>query len=401
MQSGLELIRGLYHVEITEISSRQDAKNFSSRHLLHPLQIQMTPEALWMIHENQDTNSVYLIHDVLLMYFAAFCLQGHFIILGPYTTLLLSLRDSQQILERSGMKEISPGDVMLYRESYPSLREAEIKNIVRTMIRVLDPDSPVRVFHQPAEPAANAAQEEWDASTILISGDSDRPHYSSLLEKRYAHEQQFIDAIRKGNTRSALLNLDNMQQDVTYLKKIGTTMENERIGAAITRTTVRVAALEAGLPPIIADRLSSENTRRTQSARTVTQILDAKKDMVRNFCQAMRMNLLNSHSALAQSVLYYLEHEYYHPIRLRDIAENLDTSGKKIIRVFSEEFGVTPVAYLNRYRVKKAAELLRTTHLPVGEICGMVGVEDANYFIKLFRREYGKTPTQYRKQNKV
>lgn len=106
-------------------------------------------------------------------------------------------------------------------------------------------------------------------------------------------------------------------------------MENERIGAAITRTTVRVAALEAGLPPIIADRLSSENTRRTQSARTVTQILDAKKDMVRNFCQAMRMNLLNSHSALAQSVLYYLEHEYYHPIRLRDIAENLDTSGKK------------------------------------------------------------------------
>jgi len=47
--------------------------------------------------------------------------------------------------------------------------------------------------------------------------------------------------------------------------------------------------------------------------------------------------------------------------------------------------------------VKKAEELLKTTGYPVSEIAYMVGYQDYNYFIKVFKKVTGTTPAKYRK----
>ncbi|MCH4033335.1 MAG: AraC family transcriptional regulator [Lachnospiraceae bacterium] len=210
-----------------------------------------------------------------------------------------------------------------------------------------------------------------------------------------------MEDIRRGRARSALLNLHNMQQDVSYLKRIGTTLDNERIGAAITRTSARIAALEAGLSPILVDRITTENTRIVMSAKSVSRILQAKEEMVLAICRAVAANSEHAHSALAQSALYYLEHEYYRKIRLDEMAADLETSRTKLIQVFRTEYGITPIEYLNRFRMQKAAFLLGSSDKNIQEISQIVGIGDANYFVKMFRRQYGKTPGEYRRQNKV
>ncbi len=394
--TGLSLVQRLYHLEITEIRNEEDARAFSKRHLLHPLQMQMSADGILMMKEHARKDGIYLLNDVFLMRTALFYLQDHFLILGPVTTLLLSRHDAVRMLDTLGIRDITPEDLLLYRESYPNLTKAQLRNILLTLPDVLDPDSAQRtVFDTPD--STPFAREDTD----LPADRADRPHYVSMLEKRYSYEQHFIEAVKKGSTRSALLNLSNMQQDVTYLKRIGTTLENERVGAAITRTTARLAALNAGVAPLLADRISSENTKRTMQAKTVTQILEAKEQMVRAFCQAVQNSLSGAHSALAQSAVYYLEHKCMNPIRLEDLAKSLDTSEGNLIRTFRSEYGITPIAYLNRFRAKQAADLLLTTTMTVQEISHAVGVEDANYFVKLFRRAYGKTPSAYRKQHQV
>ncbi len=68
-----------------------------------------------------------------------------------------------------------------------------------------------------------------------------------------------------------------------------------------------------------------------------------------------------------------------------------------LYRLFAEEFGTTPSSYLIRLRLGRAAELLRTGSASVTEVAAAVGFDDYNYFIRLFKREYGRTPLAYRK----
>ena len=56
----------------------------------------------------------------------------------------------------------------------------------------------------------------------------------------------------------------------------------------------------------------------------------------------------------------------------------------------------TKYAYLFDLRITKAKRLLRTTQYSIQQIAEDVGIFDANYFVKYFRKATGKTPSAYR-----
>ena len=58
---------------------------------------------------------------------------------------------------------------------------------------------------------------------------------------------------------------------------------------------------------------------------------------------------------------------------------------------------MTPVAYLNRYRVQQAKQLLTYTHKSITEIALDVGFSGSGYFSRIFRRETGMSPEAYRR----
>ena len=188
---------------------------------------------------------------------------------------------------------------------------------------------------------------------------------------------------------------------MAYLKRIGTTIENERIGSAVVRTTARLAALQAGLPSIIVDKISSDNTLATRKADTALAIISAKEQMVRDFCSAVQTFRSKKYSALVQSAMYYMDREYAHDITVQALADQLDVSVNHIISVFKKETGVTPNVYLRQVRLRQAARILAATDQPVQEVASCVGILDANYLIRLFKAQYGETPTAYRKKYRV
>jgi transcriptional regulator GlxA family with amidase domain len=59
--------------------------------------------------------------------------------------------------------------------------------------------------------------------------------------------------------------------------------------------------------------------------------------------------------------------------------------------------GETPAKYLQRLRLDRATELLKTTALPLKDICEKSGFNRPSYFIEIFTQKYGTTPLQYRK----
>ena len=84
-------------------------------------------------------------------------------------------------------------------------------------------------------------------------------------------------------------------------------------------------------------------------------------------------------------------------ISLDALASECHVSPGHFRKLFHELTGLSPTEYINRRRVAMAQELLRNQDLLVAEVAEAVGMPDANYFTRLFRRLVGETPSRYRK----
>lgn len=104
-------------------------------------------------------------------------------------------------------------------------------------------------------------------------------------------------------------------------------------------------------------------------------------------------------SARAERVLRmreYIAEHYAESITVAQIAETARVCERECLRCFSETLGVSPSRYLLMYRLAKAAELLTSTSLSIGDIARAVGIKSQSNFAQLFRRDYRCTPREYR-----
>lgn len=99
---------------------------------------------------------------------------------------------------------------------------------------------------------------------------------------------------------------------------------------------------------------------------------------------------------LFRSMADYIYNNYQKRINLNDIAASANISKSKCGSVFKEFSGHTPVDFLNLYRLQISTDLLRTTNSAISEIAYSCGFGQQSYFNRLFLREYGITPKEYR-----
>ena len=68
---------------------------------------------------------------------------------------------------------------------------------------------------------------------------------------------------------------------------------------------------------------------------------------------------------------------------------------------FKKETGMTFRSYLVKIRTEKACQLLKSSNMTVSNIAGSVGYTDPAFFYKVFRKEMGMTPDDYRKKHSL
>ncbi|MAT99749.1 MAG: hypothetical protein CL608_21625 [Anaerolineaceae bacterium] len=102
-------------------------------------------------------------------------------------------------------------------------------------------------------------------------------------------------------------------------------------------------------------------------------------------------------SALIKQSVAYLHQNYGRALSRSEIADELGMSEDYFSRTFSQELGISPWDYLNRYRVAQAKHLLQTTADSVQVIARRVGITDPAYFSRVFRRIVGESPTDFRR----
>lgn len=97
-----------------------------------------------------------------------------------------------------------------------------------------------------------------------------------------------------------------------------------------------------------------------------------------------------------QQVAEYVMAHYVHTITLDDIAAHIGMNSSAFCTFFKRNKGMTFSQFVTQYRLETACGLLKDSQKQVSEICFAVGFNDLPHFNRVFKKEYGVTPSQFR-----
>lgn len=100
---------------------------------------------------------------------------------------------------------------------------------------------------------------------------------------------------------------------------------------------------------------------------------------------------------LVWEITRYIEENYNQNISLETLASTFNLSKQWLILRFKKEMNITPITYLNNFRMKKAKELLLHQETPIGEVAFACGFDTPYYFTNTFKKHFGISPTVWRR----
>lgn len=130
-----------------------------------------------------------------------------------------------------------------------------------------------------------------------------------------------------------------------------------------------------------------------ETFRALQSVLSAILD------HAKESNIIYDRTDMFSDVIEpYIEKNLHTDLTVEKLCEELFLTQKQLYSTFHANVKSTPKHYIAEKRVKKARNLIISTDLPLPEIASTVGVNDYNYFIKVFKSFTGHTPMYYRKK---
>ena len=103
---------------------------------------------------------------------------------------------------------------------------------------------------------------------------------------------------------------------------------------------------------------------------------------------------------VVRRAIVYLDSHFAESISRDDIARHVSISPDYLTDCFHQELGITPIAYLNRRRLREARELLDRSDDSITSVAMAVGFSDVSHFTRTFHREVGVSPRAYRRERR-
>ena len=137
--------------------------------------------------------------------------------------------------------------------------------------------------------------------------------------------------------------------------------------------------------------------------------IEHQGDRLDNICQRMVLEALLaqgtsdlSHAVAAvQSIRQMTEIHPHHDFNFKQLAAEHGLSYTHFRRLWKQQLGMSPAAYVTDIRMRRACRLLTETTLSIQTISQQLGFDDSLYFSRRFKQLIGKSPLHYRQQTEI
>lgn len=317
-----------------------------------------------------------------------------FFFIGPYLFQDMNELSVKQLIATSGIPHNLLPQLQDYYYSLPLIID---KNVFYGIIR-----EAYRSICQPIE----MAEHTFDLSTLESREEYLRKHTfivpedpilsMSLLEKRYEGENAFLDAVAQGNTAKAMAVLNQTTGTRITARTDDEFRDRKNLTLALN-TLLRRTAYTAGVHPFYIDSISANYARFIETATSYNELEDLLPYLIRSYCELVEKRSTALYSEPVRQILVTIDASIDSDLSLKRFANELFLNTSYLSSLFKKETGMTLTDYVNQHRIGYAKRLLKSTTLSIQAVATAVGISDIHYFTRLFRRETGLSPREYRK----
>ncbi len=256
-----------------------------------------------------------------------------------------------------------------------------------------------RIWEGATSAVVDIDQDFWPKTVLPPATLSDQDHDvlldMRLMERRYAAENELLQAVTKGQVQKGATLMAEFTS-MPFEKRLDDPLRNLKNYSIIMNTLLRKAAEAGGVHPVDLNHISSEFAQKIEQVPTVTAVQILMRDMFRSYCLLVRNRSMKGYSQPVQKAMLTIHADLAADLSLASLSKVQNINASYLSALFKKETGQTLTEYITAQRMQMAIHLLETTRLQIQTVALHCGMVDVHYFSKLFKKYTGKTPKEYR-----
>lgn len=217
----------------------------------------------------------------------------------------------------------------------------------------------------------------------------------------YAFEMRLYHLIELGDTGRLKAFFESAQMSPREGKLAHSPLRQAKnifIGGATK--AVMLGAIPGGLDIEKAYQLVDLYVQECEQMQTIEEVHRLQYIMMMDFCQRTgNAKLPKNISSEIYRCITFIKNHTNEPLTVDDVAGHINRSRSYLMRRFKAETGMQVNAYITDCKMSEACDLLMYSHTPLSEISAYLGFSSQSYFQNVFKKQFGITPMQYRKNN--
>lgn len=310
-----------------------------------------------------------------------------FISIGPFRDNELSTDYFAQILRES---HISPTDIQRIRYIYESMPYAQPDSVINVTRHILSNALPE---FKDVEPQLVQYSEQKRAIEIQ----TDILEHNTIESSALYHELlfRFLEELKTGDNQKAKKSLQIFLHESKLLGSRN--MKDYKIALQILNDYCHTALLQTTIHPYYILKQAGSTRTKIEDMTSLSRLEQMPNEICRKYCLLVKNYANPDYSRLTKEIITYIQLHLEEDLNLNSLAEHFNKNPSVLSNAFHKETDQTLTSFIRQTRVREAIRLFHTTDMSVSQVATAVGYQDFSYFSKVFSKQVGISPREYRK----